>query len=100
MKSSLQKALLQQKIKFQESKKKAKAAERELMKLEMAEKGQELHKNILMPKYELNAELKVYEEIDAPPKSIYMPVGYNDMQKVRVYMEGDDHEKRNQPKQD
>lgn len=60
----------------------------------MAELGQDLHKNILLPKYILNAELKVYEEIEVPAKSIYMAVGYNDLQKVKIYMEGDDNEKR------
>lgn len=38
--------------------------------------------------------MKVYEEIDAPPKSLYKSVGFNDMQRVKVIMEGDDADKR------
>ena len=60
----------------------------------MKESGQESHKNILLPKYVLNDDLKVYEEIDPPPKSLYKAVGYNDMQRVKIIMEGDDEQKR------
>lgn len=62
--------------------------------MEMKETGQESHKNILLPKYVLNADLKVYEEVDCPPKSLYKAVGYNNMEKVKVIMEGNDEEKR------
>lgn len=67
---------------------------REIQKLEMKETGGEAHKNILLPKYVLNADLKVYEELDGPPKSLYKAVGYNDMERVKVIMDGDDKEKR------
>ena len=56
--------------------------------------GGEDHKNIILPKYQLNEELKVYEEIDVPPKSLYKPVGFNDMERVKIMMEGNDAEKR------
>ena len=36
----------------------------------------------------------MYEEIDIPPKSLYKPVGYNDMERVKIMMEGNDAEKR------
>lgn len=48
----------------------------------------------MLPKYVLNADLNVYEELEAPPKSLYKSVGYNDMQRVKTIMEGDDTEKR------
>jgi len=40
----------------------------------MKETGGEAHKNILLPKYVLNADLNVYEELEAPPKSLYKSV--------------------------
>ena len=42
----------------------------------------------------MNQDLKVYEEIDAPPSSMYKAVGYNDMIRVKEMMEGDDADKR------
>lgn len=44
----------------------------------------------------LNKDLGVYEEIDVPPNSLYMAVGFNDMQRVKIFMEGDDADKRSQ----
>ena len=96
MKASLQKRLLAQQIKFKEEQKKAQAVKREIQKMEMKESGQEAHKNIILPKYELNKSLNVYEEIDIPPSSLYKAVGYNDLEKVKVYMQGDDAEKRSE----
>ena len=42
----------------------------------------------------MNQDLKVYEEVEIPPTSLYMAVGYNDMQRVKVIMEGNDEDKR------
>ena len=67
---------------------------REIQKMEMKSTGGECHKNILLPKYVLNADLQVYEELEGPPKSLYKAVGYNDMQRVKELMEGDDEQKR------
>ena len=39
----------------------------------------------------------MYEEVDPPPKSLYKPVGYNDMERVKIMMEGNDAEKRADP---
>jgi len=64
--------------------------------MEMAENGMPVHQNIILPKYQLNQDLKVYEEIDMPSKSIYKAVGYNDMQRVKVIMQGDDADKRSE----
>jgi len=52
---------------------------REIELQEMSVTGQDSHRNILVPKYILNSEIKVYEEIEVPPKSLYKAVGYNDM---------------------
>jgi len=60
----------------------------------MKEAGNDASKNIILPKYIMNDALKVYEEIDVPPKSIYKPIGYNDMKRVKTFMEGDDNAKR------
>lgn len=62
----------------------------------MAEQGGEAHRNIILPKYQLNQDLKVYEEVDVPPKSLYKAVGYNDMQRVKIIMEGNDSDKRSE----
>ena len=96
MKASLQKKLQIQQIKFKEEQKKAQQVNREIQKKEMKESGGESHKNIILPKYLLNKDLNVYEEIDPPPKSLYIAVGYNDMERVKVIMEGDDAEKRSE----
>lgn len=96
MKASLQKKLLTQQIKFKEEQKKAQIIKREIQKMEMAENGQETSKNIILPQYELNNDLKVYEEINIPPSSLYKAVGYNDMQRVKIIVEGDDSDKRSE----
>ena len=51
-----------------------------------------------MPKYVLNKDLNVYEEVDIPPHSLYKAVGFNDMQRVKILMEGDDADKRSDAK--
>jgi len=40
----------------------------------------------------------VYEEVDIPPASLYKAVGFNDMQRVRIIMLGDDADKRSEAK--
>jgi len=60
----------------------------------MKESGQEASANVILPKYVMNDALKVYEEVEMPPKSIYKAVGYNDMQRVKIFIEGDEAEKR------
>jgi len=64
----------------------------------MKESGAESHKNIIIPKYVLNPDLKIYEEIDIPPTSLYKAVGYNDMARVKIIMEGDESDKRSEYK--
>ena len=64
----------------------------------MQQSGQAAHKNILLPQYVMNQDLKVYEEVEIPPASIYKPVGYNDMTVVKTIMEGDDSDKRSEAK--
>lgn len=54
VKVNLQKKLLKQQLAFKEEQKKAAAVKREIQKMEMRESGQESHKNIILPKYELN----------------------------------------------
>lgn len=53
-----------------------------------------MHKTIILPKYVMNEELKVWEEVDVPPKSLYKAIGYNDMNRVKIMMEGNDDDKR------
>ena len=67
---------------------------REVEKQEMKNSGQEVHKTIILPKYVMNNDLKVYEEVDMPPKSLYKAIGYNDMARVKIMMVGDDEDKR------
>lgn len=49
MKASLQKQLVQQKIKFKEQQKKAQAVQREIQMAEMKETGGAAHQNIILP---------------------------------------------------
>jgi len=53
-----------------------------------------VHKNIILPVYEFNSDLQVYMEVNPPCSSMYKAVGFNDLNKVKVMMEGDDQEKR------
>ena len=94
MKQSLQKALLKQKEQFKEAQKQAQLLRREVERQEMKESGNDASKNIILPKYVLNKDLKVYEEVDVPPKSLYKPIGFNDLNRVKIFMEGDDNDKR------
>ncbi len=49
---------------------------------------------ILLPSYKASEFLNLYEEVDIPPETLYMAVGYNDLVNVRKIMEGTDVEKR------
>lgn len=98
LKASLQKKLLKEQTKYKEEHKKAEAVKREIEKQEMKESGAESHKNIIIPKYVLNPDLKIYEEIEIPPTSLYKAVGYNDMARVKILMEGDESDKRSDAK--
>ena len=62
--------------------------------LEMKESAQDAFSNIIMPHYEFNDELKVYMESEVPSKALYKTVGYNDLNRIKLIMEGDDSEKR------
>lgn len=73
---------------------------REIQKLEMRSSGQEAHKTIILPKYNLNEQLNVYEEINPPPNSMYRAVGFNDMERVKIIMQGDDSMKRDLDRKD
>ena len=60
----------------------------------MKQNNQDSFSNIILPQYEFNEGLKVYIEIDTPPKSIYKAIGYNDLAKIKEIKMGDDSEKR------
>ena len=99
IKVSLQKKLLTQSVKFREEAKKAEKVKREIEKQEMKNSdNNKSHQNIILPQYVLNKDLNVYEEVDIPPHSLYMAVGFNDMQRVKILMEGDDADKRSDAK--
>ena len=93
-KAELQRMLLSQKSAFKEEQMKAKRVQRELELEEMKQQGGDSAANIILPKYEKNEDLNVYMEIDQPPKSLYKAIGYNDLQRVQLIMEGNDSEKR------
>lgn len=67
---------------------------REVQRQEMKEAGQSASANVILPKYVMNQDLKVYEEVEVPPKSLYKAVGFNDMPRVKLFMEGDEADKR------
>ena len=80
LKAGLQKRLLVMQVKFKEEQKKAEKVKREIEKQEMKNSGSDQsHQNIILPKYVLNKDLNVYEEVDIPPTSLYKAVGFNDM---------------------
>ena len=46
--------------------------------------------NVLIPNYRFDKGLNFYVEREAPPESLFKPVGFNNLQKVRDLMEGDE----------
>ncbi len=68
--------------------------ERRADKFLLKESGQFLTATILIPTYKSSEFLNLYEEIDIPPETLYMAIGYNDLINVRKIMEGTDVEKR------
>ena len=60
----------------------------------MKQAGGAPHKNVLCPQYAFNKELQVWIPQEAPPSTMYKAVGYNDLKRVTIMMEGDDEEKR------
>ena len=45
--------------------------------LKMVQDGHPIHKNMIMPKYQMDKRLKVYREVNPPPASLYMGIGYD-----------------------
>lgn len=43
----------------------------------MKAKGLKAHKNVLMPKYAYDERLRINREIDPPPASLYIGLGFN-----------------------
>jgi hypothetical protein len=43
----------------------------------MKESGQKLHKNVILPKYAFDERLKIFREVDPPPSSVYVGLGFN-----------------------
>lgn len=82
-------------MKLKEELKKAAKVQAELDKMQLKEDlGDLAANNILCPKYKFNEDLKTYMEIDPPPDSMYKAVGFNDLNRVKTMMEGDDAEIR------
>ena len=48
-----------------------------LATLVLAERGVDMHKNILMPTYKHDDRLKTFREDFIPPKSLFLPVGFD-----------------------
>lgn len=44
----------------------------------MKSAGDDLHKNVLLPKYKLDERLKINREVSKPKSTIYMELGYNE----------------------
>ena len=43
----------------------------------MREESSEAHKNIILPKYVYDDRLKINREVNKPPATIYMELGFN-----------------------
>jgi hypothetical protein len=43
----------------------------------MSAAGILIHKNLLMPQYQMDERLKVYREVSVPSDSLYMAIGYD-----------------------
>jgi hypothetical protein len=50
---------------------------------------------VIIPRYIYEDELNIWRQVDIPPTSLYKTVGFNDLKRVRIIMEGNDEEKRN-----
>jgi len=44
----------------------------------MLREGKDATATIIMPKYKLDARLKVYKEVDAPPSNLYIGLGWDE----------------------
>ena len=97
MKAGINRRLLEQKAKLKAEQKKNAKVQKELDKHELKAKveggGAD---NVLAPNYVWDENINVYKELesDRPPSSIYKAVGYNDLARVKLIMDGDDAEKR------
>ena len=40
--------------------------------------GAKLHKNVIMPKYAFDERLKINREVDPPPGSLFIGLGFNE----------------------
>ena len=49
---------------------------------------------VLIPNYRFDKGLNFYVEREAPPESLYKEIGFNNLQKVRDLMEGDEKERK------
>lgn len=49
---------------------------------------------IVLPQYKFNENLNLHEEISIPPRSLFIEVGYNNLQTIRKIMNGCDDERR------
>lgn len=58
------------------------------------ENGMSAFSMIICPRYHYNEKLKVYQEVKAPPASLYKTVGFNNLEVVKRMMDGDDAERR------
>lgn len=46
-------------------------------KIKMKEDGNEAHKTVILPKYEFDTRLNIQREVQKPPATIYMEMGFN-----------------------
>jgi hypothetical protein len=53
----------------------AEQRQRDIEALEQA--GEKVHKNIVMPKYKEDPRLHIHREVDPPPASLFIGLGYN-----------------------
>ena len=43
----------------------------------MKQSGQKAHKNVILPKYAFDERLKIHREVNPPPASLFIGLGYN-----------------------
>jgi|LauGreDrversion4_2_1035121.scaffolds.fasta_scaffold162431_1 hypothetical protein len=60
----------------------------------MRETGNYKDAVIKLPKYFYNQHVGIFEEIEMPPASLFMKIGYNNLVNIRKIMLGNDGERR------
>lgn len=74
---NLRSKFLEEKKEYEESQKNELILQRDRDKFKMKELGLAEHKNVLYPTYQFDDRLKIEREVNPPPASLFVGLGYN-----------------------